>query len=102
AVGVTGKARRKKTKRIVDLDGDQSDGSAKAKGHRRDASDGSGKQKSKPRAKAADASPLRGEKEWGQFSALHDAKEKAQEDSRKLNGLENRKVPLVARAIAAT
>ncbi|ESK88459.1 leucine rich repeat domain protein [Moniliophthora roreri MCA 2997] len=85
AVGVTGKARRKKAKRIVDLDGDQSDGSAKAKGHRRDTSDdpGKAKQKSKPRVRAMDTSPLRGEKEWGQFSAVHDAREKAQEDFRK-------------------
>ncbi|KAK1232641.1 hypothetical protein PQX77_004203 [Marasmius sp. AFHP31] len=76
-VGVSSKGRRKKVKRIVDLDGDQSDG--EATGHRRTASNGSGKAKLQVTPRAKDTSPLRPAKEWEQFSALHDAKGKASE-----------------------
>ncbi|KAJ7594847.1 leucine-rich protein [Mycena floridula] len=47
AVGVSGKPRRKKTKRIVDLDGDLSDGSTKSTRHIRTRSDGVSKDKGK-------------------------------------------------------
>ncbi|KAL0068718.1 hypothetical protein AAF712_004047 [Marasmius tenuissimus] len=76
-VGVSAKGRRKKVKRIVDLDGDQSDG--EAAGHRRTASNGSGKAKLQVSPRAKDTSPLRPAKEWEQFSALHNAKGKASE-----------------------
>ncbi len=73
AVGVVGKARRKKVKRIVDLDGDQSDGSTRSSSrHGRTRSNGSSKAKGKLKPKKVrDASPLGGgQKEWGRFEQL--------------------------------
>ncbi|KAK0461361.1 leucine-rich protein [Desarmillaria tabescens] len=73
AVGVGGKARRKKVKRIVDLDGNISDGSMASSSHRRTRSDGSGKAKAKAKAKPKkprDTSPLGPTKEWSRFETL--------------------------------
>lgn len=80
AVGVGGKARRKKVKRIVDLDGDVSDGSTASFSHRRARSDGSGKSKAKAKAKAKskkprDTSPLGPAKEWSRFETLLEKEE---------------------------
>ncbi|KAK0212935.1 leucine-rich protein [Desarmillaria ectypa] len=73
AVGVGGKARRKKVKRIVDLDGDISDGSTASFSHRRTRSDGSSKAKAKAKAKSKkprDTSPPGPTKEWSRFETL--------------------------------
>jgi hypothetical protein len=75
AVGVVaGKARRRKAKRIVDLDGNQSDGSTRSANHRRTRSIGNEK-KAKPKGKKPkDHSPVNEapKPSWGQFGALQE------------------------------
>ncbi|KAJ7262252.1 hypothetical protein B0H12DRAFT_1201388 [Mycena haematopus] len=72
AVGVTGKGRRK-AKRIVDLDGGDSDGagSSRSPSHTRNKSDGSSRAKVRPKGKTDANAPLPIlSKGWGQFEAL--------------------------------
>lgn len=76
AVGVGGRARRKKVKRIVELDGDHSDGgSSRSTSHTRNRSDGSNI-RSKVKAKAKkprDESPLpQPKRKWGQIGTLEE------------------------------
>jgi Leucine-rich repeat (LRR) protein len=73
AVSVGGRARRKKVKRIVELDGDNSDGgSSRSASHTRNRSDGSNiRPKVKPKVKKPrDASPPLPAKKWGQIGTL--------------------------------
>ncbi|KAG7446373.1 uncharacterized protein BT62DRAFT_968114 [Guyanagaster necrorhizus] len=74
AVGVGGKARRKKVKRIVDLDGDISDGSTASFSHRRTRSDGSSKAKAKSK-KLRDTNPFGPTKQWSQIETLLEKEE---------------------------
>ncbi|KAJ7132825.1 leucine-rich protein [Mycena crocata] len=72
AVGVSGKGRRK-NKRIVDLDGGESDGgSSRAPLHTRTKSDGSSRAaKTRPKGKKTETPPVQIlPKGWGQFGAL--------------------------------
>ncbi|KAJ6609841.1 hypothetical protein B0H10DRAFT_2062694 [Mycena sp. CBHHK59/15] len=70
AVGVIGKGRRK-NKRIVELDGGESDGSSRSTSHIRAKSDGSGKgARLLPRGKKDEKPVQIREKGWGQFGAL--------------------------------
>lgn len=74
AVGVGGRARRKKNKRIVELDGEHSDGgSSRSASHTRTRSDGSTKLRVKPRSKK-DGSPPQNlpPKVWRQFAQIVD------------------------------
>ncbi|KAF7376082.1 Leucine rich repeat domain protein [Mycena sanguinolenta] len=74
AVGVTGKGRRK-AKRIVDLDGGDSDGagSTRRPSHTRTKSEGSSRAKARPKGKKTDANadptPILS-KDWGHFGTL--------------------------------
>ncbi|KAL0575594.1 hypothetical protein V5O48_006379 [Marasmius crinis-equi] len=73
-IGVSGKARRKKVKRIVDLDGNHSDAESTT-GHRRTTSDGSSKAKAKATPRTKDTPTA---KEWGKFGDLHSAEKPSQ------------------------
>jgi hypothetical protein len=70
AVGVSGKGRRK-NKRIVELDGGESDASSKSPSHVRATSDGSSRAPRR-RPKGKDEPPILG-KGWGQFGDLSEA-----------------------------
>ncbi|KIY74259.1 hypothetical protein CYLTODRAFT_439200 [Cylindrobasidium torrendii FP15055 ss-10] len=75
-IGLAAKPRKKKVKRIVDLDGDQehSDGSSQGHGHQRMKSDESRvSRKARPKPTLPtprDNSPLSAQKEWGRFEDL--------------------------------
>ncbi|KAJ6475295.1 leucine-rich protein [Mycena vitilis] len=82
AVGVSGKARRK-NKRIVDLDGGDSDGgNSRPAAHTRTRSDGSNRAKTRAKGKKADApgpaQVLATGKGWGQFGALAEESDAAE------------------------
>jgi hypothetical protein len=73
AVGVTGKAPRRKVKRIVDLDGNDSEGSSKGATHSRIRSIDSSKamRKERKKDKTKEGSTVEPERKWGQIGTVN-------------------------------